>query len=182
MQPRRIEKEYAKLRASLDAIREILGTRATTELETPRTDQSSWSPVEHVVHLCLVNDWIVGAIDDLRDTQDSDASRDPEKRPRRTWVGRLAMTLGWIPRRRGKAPEFVRPEARTDLDSAREALDSSRARIDACAEWIPNLDSTPGFSPHHLFGDLSAFDWLRFARIHTDHHLKIIVDLLRTTA
>ena len=32
--------------------------------------------------------------------------------------------------------------------------------------------------PHQLLGPLDAPEWLRFARVHTEHHLAIVDELL----
>ena len=40
------------------------------------------------------------------------------------------------------------------------------------------LRAAPRAIPHQLLGDLSAVEWVRFARVHTAHHLVILDEVL----
>ena len=45
------------------------------------------------------------------------------------------------------------------------------------AERAGDLRSVPGRLPHPLLGPFRAAQWMRFARLHTAHHLAIIKDI-----
>lgn len=85
----------------------------------------------------------------------------------------LIMLTGWIPRGKGRSPAAVEPAAAVDetalrslTTKARSALAQARA-ADPAAWW-----------EHPIFGLLRRDRALRFAAIHTHHHLKIVRDIL----
>lgn len=130
-------------------------------------DVSQWTPSEHLDHSVKVMSSIV------RRLLHADAERG---RPLSV-IGRLVLLFGWIPRGRGKSPERLRGArvTREELAAALDALASQLARLDAS-----HLAHARGpVVPHPSFGGLTPSQAVRFAAIHTKHHLKIVADLLR---
>lgn len=130
-------------------------------------DVSQWTPSEHVDHSVKVMSSIVGRL------LDPGAERG---RPLRA-IGRLILLIGWIPRGRGKSPTRLRGAraTREELSGALDALASQLARLEAS-----HLSLARGpVVPHPTFGGLNPPQAVRFAAIHTKHHLKIVADLLR---
>tara|TARA_B100000809_G_scaffold266141_1_gene327523 strand:+ start:9885 stop:10349 length:465 start_codon:yes stop_codon:yes gene_type:complete len=88
-------------------------------------------------------------------------------------LGKLFFKLGFFPRGRAKAPKHVRPPEvilKEDLISQTEL---AKANI----ENIATLDNKAYFK-HPLFGNVNTPRIYRFLLIHTNHHLKIINDIL----
>jgi hypothetical protein len=128
---------------------------------------SRWSPSEHIDHSVKVMSSIVRRL--------LQADADPG-RPLSA-VGRLILLFGWIPRGRGKSPERLRGArtTREELAAALDALASQLARLEAS-----HLALARGpVVPHPRFGGMTPPQAVRFAAIHTKHHLKIVADLLR---
>ncbi|MBC2844280.1 DUF1569 domain-containing protein [Winogradskyella flava] len=89
-------------------------------------------------------------------------------------LGKLFLALGYFPRGKGKAPKHVIPPEvilKADLISQ---LESARSNV----KNIANLD-TNAFFKHPLFGDINTKRVYRFLEVHTNHHLKIIKDMLK---
>lgn len=129
---------------------------------------SKWSPSEHLDHAIKVMASIVNRL------LDTEAPRG--ERPL-TFIGRLVLLLGWIPRGVGKAPERVRGTQcnSADLHAALAKLEGKLALLTA-----QHLDDTRGrIVPHPRFGDLVPTVALRFTVIHTRHHLRIVEDILK---
>ena len=90
-----------------------------------------------------------------------------------SFLGKLFFTLGFFPRGKAKAPKYVRPPEvilKEDLISQTE-LAKNNAKI------IAGLDKNAYFK-HPLFGNVNTTRIYKFLLLHTNHHLKIINDIL----
>ena len=47
---------------------------------------------------------------------------------------------------------------------------------------VLRLLAAPGVVPHPLLGDFDAASWVHLARVHTEHHLAIIDEILASEA
>lgn len=85
----------------------------------------------------------------------------------------LFLTLCFLPRGKGRAPKKVVPNTEITEDDLNRRLDLAR-------ENSIHLKQLPAHSyfPHPYFGDLKQSQAQKFIRIHTEHHLKIIRDIL----
>lgn len=86
----------------------------------------------------------------------------------------LVYTLGFIPRGKGKAPKAVQSFDEITKDDIEQQL---KKAIIAIAE-IKQLDQNSHFQ-HPIFGSLNLKPTLQFLKIHTQHHLKIMDDILK---
>ncbi len=132
--------------------------------EITNADISQASVGWHIAHSCLVINSIVGA---LKQSNPADY----------TWkfsVPYLYVTItGFIPRGRGKAPGRVVP--RQEIN--KETLQQLSAQAKNSLAELPNL-ARNSFFKHPYFGVLRKNAAIRFLKIHTWHHYKIIRDIL----
>ncbi len=130
---------------------------------------SAWSPAHHLHHVALANARIFSDLAKAAETKTKDAPGG-----RINAVGLAILTVGRIPRGRGKAPREVCPPA----DLTRADIEAARARSRSAFEALePYLDALPALKArmrHPFFGMLNAPQWLRFVYVHTRHHLAII--------
>ena len=160
---RRIEDEHGKV-ASVIALGEgVLSLRAE--------NVSGWSVAEQLDHLIKVESSIYTHL----------LTRTPAPGRRTSLVGRFVLATGWIPRGKSEAPRRLR-----GTPAGGEEL---KAALDACGETFRRLAAEPGpllspaaVLPHKMFGALTAGEAVRFAPIHTHHHLKIVSDIRRSAA
>ena len=84
----------------------------------------------------------------------------------------LIFWRGKIPRGKSKAPKFVIPDAFT--------VESLQGHIETCRAKIVELDalSAGHYFRHPYFGDTKKKDVIPFLVLHTEHHVKIIRDIL----
>jgi hypothetical protein len=126
---------------------------------------SAWSVHRHLDHTAL------SALHMARLIRDLGAGRgESSGRPKLT--GRVVLLTGWIPRGKGKAPDFTAPAESVDAARVREMVEEVRAIL---AE-----DGSPRGklrAPHPLLGSFTARQWRRFLTVHTRHHLKIVRDI-----
>ena len=89
----------------------------------------------------------------------------------RPWKYLIFLT-GKIPRGKSKAPKFVIPDAFT--------VESLQGHIESCRVKIAELDalSAGHYFRHPYFGDTKKKDVIPFLVLHTEHHVKIIRDIL----
>lgn len=82
--------------------------------------------------------------------------------------------LGYFPRGKVKAPKAAQPP-KTILQ------EDLITQIQIAYKHIEKLKTLPknAYFKHFIFGDLPKKKTLRFLEIHTNHHLKIIKDILR---
>lgn len=85
----------------------------------------------------------------------------------------VVHTSGVIPRGRAQSPQSVRPPDVVLLDSLQLQLTEARQNLSA----IFSLDEN-AFFDHPVFDHLDRDQTRRFLEIHTNHHLKIIEDIL----
>lgn len=84
-----------------------------------------------------------------------------------------SLTAGFIPRGKAQSPKNVRPpEIIYTDDILRQLLEAGES-----IKKLNDLDENANFD-HPVFGMLNKAQTIRFLEVHTNHHLKIIADIL----
>ena len=157
-----------------------LAAQVTTLLALPEPrllardeTRSGWSPAEHLFHLSFANEM------SLKNAASLVAEKGMLIRPLTPLVPQAAEILrrGILPHGT-EAPRFVRPPAVIDLPFLREIASEVSAATAKLAEHPAALAEAPNGIPHQALGVLSAEQWVRFARMHSVHHLRIVRRLL----
>ena len=139
---------------------------------------SGWSAAAHAHHVVLACYLSLRNASALLEGDDRFA-REPVNRPDET---QRILRAGAIPRGGAEAPPIVSPPPAPNLEEVQGLLDKATSMHAAVTE---RLDAAPASSltiAHHELGDLNAVEWIRFARIHTQHHLEIIDEILAALA
>ena len=79
-----------------------------------------------------------------------------------------------IPRGKAKAPKVVIPSEEITVDSLQESLKHTYGAI----TYLKDCEALQYFM-HPFFGQLNKKQTIKFLAIHTEHHLKIIRDILK---
>lgn len=135
-------------------------------------ERSAWSPAQHLFHVLLANEL------SLKNAASLIARKGMLIRPFEALAPGAAEVLarGRIQRGTAEAPRFVRPRGTVDLGFVRELVGSTREQLE---QLDPDaVDEAPSCVPHQVLGDLSASQWVRFARMHTAHHVAIVREML----
>lgn len=134
---------------------------------------SGWTPAQHLHHLAQINgslfDWL---------TAQCDGAAPMAAQGRPNVLGYVLLFVGRLPRGRAQSPRrFVPPGA-----VARAALVTlvrrGRDALRALADCAPRMKRLEGRQKHPHMGFLSAPQWMRFAWMHTRHHVHIVRDIL----
>lgn len=83
----------------------------------------------------------------------------------------LVLRMEWFPSG-GKAPAVALPSAAPDPPVLERRLRAAVARFDRLAADLLPARAHDLFVGHHIFGDLTLPEWLRFHVVHTRHHAK----------
>jgi hypothetical protein len=135
---------------------------------------SGWSAEEHVAHVALANELSLRNVLNL--VARTGALIRPDGTPHPD--GARALQAGVLPRGVARAPRMVTPPRTIDRELLVGWLADNRRDLTAVEERAGELAGTPGRIPHQLLGPLDALQWLRFAAVHTGHHLAIVGEVL----
>lgn len=86
----------------------------------------------------------------------------------------IVLTTGHIPRGKAKSPSSVRPEENINKTELRQQIIAAKEKIDQ----LNTLSPLQHFE-HPYFGNLNLKRTIRFLETHTEHHLKIIEDIIK---
>lgn len=95
-------------------------------------------------------------------------------KPNYSFLKSFILTTGYMPRGKGKAPKFT---IGNKEQYSIEYLTDKLLKTKQLCNVIPSLDKNSYFK-HPLFGHLNRDTTLRFLKIHSKHHFKIIEDIL----
>jgi len=91
-----------------------------------------------------------------------------------SFLGKVFFTLGFFPRGKGKSPKHVKPPEVILKEDFIFQIEQAKTNINI----ISSLNINTYFN-HTLFGNINKPRIYRFLIIHTNHHLKIINDILK---
>lgn len=91
-----------------------------------------------------------------------------------SWKKELVYLIGKIPRGKARAPKRVIPENNISEAELREQIDAAKTGVNNIANH-----SEGSFFEHPYFGHIKRDETAKFLVIHTEHHLKIIRDILK---
>lgn len=86
----------------------------------------------------------------------------------------LVLSFNKIPRGKGKAPKTVLPEGNITHDTLKHHVEKTRFMMNKIENLHPNH-----YFKHPYFGDMNLKPTKKFIAIHTNHHLKIIKDIIK---
>ncbi len=102
---------------------------------------------------------------------------DPNKYSWKFSIGRLIiLTTKKIPRGRAQAPKIVQPKEDFNLERLNANIEIANERIKELSALNKNH-----YFEHPYFGKLNVKPAIQFLQIHTQHHLAIIDDIVKST-
>ena len=90
-----------------------------------------------------------------------------------SFLGKVFFTLGFFPRGKAKAPKHVKPPEVILKEDLIIQMQQAKTNI----ETLSSLDKHAYFE-HPLFGNVNTKRVPLFLTLHTNHHLKIINDMM----
>jgi hypothetical protein len=162
--------EFAALEQHYADIDRLL-ERPAAESSVVRPEISAWSVEHHLAHIALANELVARNLRSLIKGSGPFVVESGDPPP-----GALEVLIsGRLPRGKVQAPRMVQPPEVVQREYLVEWLAGNRGDFAALTQRVPDLRAATQRVPHQLLGPLSASQWLRFAAIHTHHHLEIAV-------
>jgi len=165
--------------AEIDVLSDVYDTSASHLEDLPdavlfkaASAVSDWSPAQHLYHIWRANASMLKAARVLA------AGRVDTETPNLTEQGRWVLQNGRLPRGVAEAPDAVRPPETLDRPSLREMLERSLQKLADVESASAAVGSAEGGLEHPAWGVLTAAQWVRAARVHSEHHAAIMDDIL----
>jgi len=137
-----------------------------TEWDTKNLEVSEATVAWHMDHIYLMVNQLHKA---LKYSDESNYKADSNK------VRDYVFTSNSLPRGQVTAPESVRPAENITINTLQMHYDEALANV----EKLPMLAEKKHFN-HPILGTMNKDETIKFLAIHTEHHLKIIRDILKT--
>lgn len=134
---------------------------------------SAWSAEQQLAHVALANELVLRNLNNLAKGSGLLVSAGGEAVP-----GALdLLKRGVLPRGQAQSPRMVRPPEEIDPQLFDSWLNDARSGYQALRpeQWTDLSLKIP----HQILGPLDAQQWLRFALVHTRHHLRIAHEVLQ---
>lgn len=166
-----LQEEYRHIGLFYDAVAPFLDWPDAL-LFGVKGDVSGWSPAQHLFHILRSNGMMLKSIDLI--CQGHPATNN-EGAPNR--AGHFVLANGLV-RGRAQAPASVAPPDEVSRDELRHSLARNREKYAQTEVLLPRIPEATGRLQHPLLGMLNASEWLRTVRLHAEHHLAIIRDIV----
>ncbi|WP_082113371.1 DinB family protein [Kordia jejudonensis] len=154
------DKGNPDLKLKLNEVASYIAVRDTKNLEV------SEAPVAwHMDHIYLMVNQLHKALkysDESNYKAESNTTRD------------YVFTNNTLPRGKVTAPESVTPKGTITINTLQTHYDEALATV----EKLPTLAEKKHFN-HPILGTMNRDETIKFLTIHTEHHLKIIRDILK---
>lgn len=144
-------------------------------LRVPAPAVSGWTAEEQIAHVALANELIVRNLKSFARGSGALIVRGGAPIPEAIPI----LVAGRIPRGLVQSPRMVRPPAEYDRELFLAWIADDRRAIEALDPATIRSDELR--IRHQALGPLDAPQWLRFAVVHTRHHLEIATEILRAT-
>jgi hypothetical protein len=136
----------------------------SNQYEKTNTDVSDVSVGWHIEHSCLVISRVVDTIIKSNATEYSWNF---------SFKKMIVLALNKFPRGKAKAPKSVMPGEQINLDSIQKNISEAKEALTKLTTAQKNQ-----FFTHPVFGKVNKKDSFKFFVVHTNHHIKIIQDIL----
>lgn len=168
-----LEPEFAALRACLFDIDGLLA-RPANDLQRIVPSVSGWSVEQQLAHVALANELVARNLASIAKGVGPLLVPTGEPPPEALAV----LVAGKFPRGQAQAPRMVVPPREVERAYLLDWLAGNRRDFAALEGKIAELGASTLRVPHQLLGPLSASQWVRFAAVHTRHHIEIAHEIL----
>jgi hypothetical protein len=134
---------------------------------------SAWSPAQHLFHVALSADL---AFSNVRALLRGGGGRIVQEGAPNALAVQV-LTDESYPRGESAAPRTVTPPDEVEGAYLTNEMQLNRETLMALSADLTKVPGAEGRIPHVFLGELNASEWLRFARLHSEHHLAILRDI-----
>ncbi len=159
------DKQYHCLVAAIKEYRQRLESYSESDF-LKKANVDTWSAAEVYAHIISANRMTVRG---MHMAAEGNATEDNTTLP---WSARMVLFFEKFPKGR-KVPEVVqkRTPVINSISEAIETTESLMKELDELMQSYSNWSKTQKLK-HPVLGMLNNFQWLKFMKIHSNHHLK----------
>ncbi|MDP6740476.1 MAG: DinB family protein [Planctomycetota bacterium] len=167
-----LDEDLIGLQAALNCCQDLGGRESVRDAGDPGV--SGWTAAQHLYHTALACDLSLRNVEGLvaqkgllivKGAQTSEET-----------IKLLAKEE--FQRGQAESPRMVRPDTEVNPQFLAREQEGNQATLESLRRCRDEIATAPDHIPHQVLGPLTAAMWLRFARLHTLHHLAIIEDIL----
>ncbi len=166
--------DLALIRASLTEYRQLFENLGT-DLHKPAPDVSLWCIAQHMYHVVLATDLglsnILALVREKGMLIKSDGALSD--------FAEGVLTASQTQRGETEAPRMVQPGKTVESEQIKTEFENLERSLTALEDPARPFDGCPGWIRHQVLGPLNASHWMRFCRLHADHHLSIMRDIAK---
>ncbi len=166
-----LQNECDGLRSLLNRCEELGRTEQARAAKDDRV--SGWSVEQHLYHIALACDLSLSNVTSLVTEKGMLILADAETAPRTLKI----LQQETFERGAAESPRMVRPSETIRYDFLKREQEGNLASLDMLCTDLEVIANAPNHIPHQILGPLNASHWLRFARLHTAHHVAIVEDI-----
>lgn len=144
------------------------------KLVARKEEVSLWNPIQQIRHVGWANAAIFERLLLIADGAGEGIVLTGGPR----FAGWITLTLCFIKKGVAKSPQHLVPEPNCTLEQATEAFEKSKRALAAIAPRLDAITASKARFTHPRLGSLNGSQWLKFARIHTNHHVRIAEKVL----
>jgi len=168
LNPRTVGIQSDDLEVFLSLIESLATWTCSQEYLNQRQEKiSDWSVGQQLDHLLMADQLNLKAVRMLGMGRGQESSEGLNE------AGLMVFSAGLIPFGKATAPDFVIPRTDPPVDALEQLRQDVFNGWQEVAPRLDEIDSKGLVLTHHAVGELGAWQWLRFARIHTQHHRNI---------
>jgi len=155
-----LDKRKSRLKVKLDEVASYIAV-----CDSKNQEVSEAAVAWHMDHIFLVVNQVYKNL-----KQSEESNYKTKFNMKRSFV----FTFNTMPRGKATAPEAARPKENVAINTLQMHYDEALATV----EKLPSLPEKKHFN-HPVLGTMNRDKTLKFLTIHTEHHLKIIRDILK---
>lgn len=166
--------DLALIRANLIKYRQLFENLGAN-LHKTAPNVSGWCIAQHMYHVVLATD--LGLTNVLALVREKGMLIQPGGML--TEYAEGVLTAPQAQRGETQAPRMVQPGNSVDADQIMAEFENLERSLTALEDPPRPFEGCPGWIKHQILDTLNACHWMRFCRLHADHHLAIMEDIAK---
>lgn len=167
-----VDEDLDGLQAALAHCQDLGSRESVRDASDPGV--SGWSAAQHLYHTALACDLSLRNVEGLVTQKGLLIVKGAQTSEEATKL----LAKEKFQRGQAESPRMVRPDADVNPRFLAREQEGNQATLEGLRQCRDDIATAPDHVPHQVLGPMDAAMWLRFARLHTLHHLAIIEDIL----
>jgi hypothetical protein len=164
--------DLEQVRTSLTAYRSLFDSLGP-DLHKTAPAVSKWCIAQHMYHVVLATDLGLGNV--LALVREKGMLIRAEGKLHE--AAEQVLTASQVERGTTQAPRMVQPGENVERAQIEAEFENLELSLSALGDPPRPIDGCPGWIKHQVLDTLNASQWMRFCKLHAEHHLAIMRDI-----